>query len=646
LLANNHLNNDKPFWNGVFEVLKPQPLIGVAEWSELYRVLPPSGSSSSGRWNNSRTPYNVEIMNELSPDSKTKEVITAKGSQLGLSEIIMNWAMFSMNLQPGSFLILQPTEKMAIRFSKQRFSPSIDICEPLKNVIQKNSGNSLLEKVYPGGYVVLSGANSPASLASMPIGNIAFDEVDRYPLSAGEEGDPLDLAKARVATFPHAKMFYASTPTMKETSRIWKLYLDSDQRKYLVPCPHCASDRDVTGLSFEETREEGYFEILFEQLQWTKKIYTDIALHCPRCITPIQEYQKTEMLERGKWKAQNPGHWRAGFHISSLYAPVGWLSWANIAKKFEEAGNDPEKKQVFTNTILGLPWEEQGETIAEEYLSRRVEQYQAQVPEGVLILTMSVDVQKTRLEYEVRGWGKDEESWGIEYGRIEGPTTELHSPDPDYPSVWQRLDDLRMKAFRRENGFEMRIACVMIDSGGIDTTTDTVYNYTLPRERMRVFALKGSSQSSTPIMHKPHRNTRNKCALFRVGVDKAKDLIYARLKIENTGPGYFHFPDNESAGYNAAYFASLTCERKIAVYRYGYKKLQWWKPKDARNEGLDLAVYNLVAIRYLNPNWEALAARYSKQITIPKVNINENSKPITDSINGYSRRNRIDGIHI
>jgi phage terminase large subunit GpA-like protein len=385
----------------------------------------------------------------------------------------------------------------------------------------------------------------------------------------------------------------------------------------MVKCPHCGD--------YENTTDGGYFEMKFEQLQWTKGLYHDIMLYCPHCGVGIPEYKKTEMLAGGKWVAKNPGHWRAGFYISSLYSPLGWYSWADIAKEFEAAGNDPEKRQVFVNTTLGLPYENTGETIAHEYLTRRAEMYNAQVPDGVLQLTMAVDVQKTRLEYEVRGWGKGEESWGIEYGRIEGPTTELDSADADFPSVWKRLDELRVKGFTREDGYEMRISCVMIDSGGIDTTTDTVYKYTLTRERMRVFALKGSNQSKQPIFNRPHRRTANKCALFIAGTDKAKELIYSRLKIEERGPGFCHFPDNENTGYNAAYYASLTSERRMMKYQNGYKKLYWWKPKDARNEGLDLFVYNLVAIRFLNPNWDALAARFKKSFV--NQNVPKPSKP-------------------
>jgi len=251
---------------------------------------------------------------------------------------------------------------------------------------------------------------------------------------------------------------------------------------------------------------------------------------------------------------------------------------------------------------------------------------------------MAVDVQKTRLEYEVCGWARGEECWGIEYGRIEGPTTELDSGDLEFPSVWKRLDEIRRKDFTREDGYVMRISCVMIDSGGIDTTTDTVYTYTLPRESQRVFAIKGSSQKDKPIHNKATRTTRNRCALFSVGVDKAKELIYARLKINESGPGYCHFPDDPVAtGYNAAYYAGLICERRMSKFQNGYRKLFWWKPKEARNEPLDLRVYNLNAIRYLNPNWDVLEKRYLKPKKIEGKTAAPKSRAYT-----YNRREGIE----
>jgi len=615
--------SNNPFVDGFFEILRPQPLIQIPEWAELKRVLPASGSSGSGPWRNARTPYLIEVMKELSPQSKAKEIVFLKGSQIGATESAVNFLLYQMDLKPGSFLYVMPTEADAIKLSKQRLTPSIDAIQSIKSKMQKRVGNSLTEKIYYGGYTVLSGSNSPSALASLPIGNAICDEIDRYGVIMGE-GDPLELVKARLATFPHAKLFCLSTPTLEETSNIWRLYQDSDQRVYMVQCPYCN----------EVSENEGYFEIKLEQLRWTKGVWDDVLLHCPYCGEGIPEYKKTEMLAGGKWVPQNPGHWRVGFSLSSLYSPVGWLSWKSVARKFDGAGNDPERQQTFTNTILGIPWKNTGETIAAEYLTRRVEKYNAQVPNEVLQLTMAVDVQKTRLEYEVCGWSRGEECYGIEYGRIEGPTTELDSGDAEFPSVWKRLDEIRRKDFIREDGYAMRIACVMIDSGGIDTTTDTVYTYTLPREREKVFAIKGSNQSSKPIYNKPSRNTRNRCALFTIGVDKAKELIYARLKIDERGPGYCHFPDDaDTTGYTGNYFAGLICERRMVKYQNGYKKLYWWKPKEARNEPLDLRVYNLNAIRFLNPNWDVLENRRVVSKTTQTTN-----KPSTKKLGNFVQR--------
>jgi phage terminase large subunit GpA-like protein len=627
---------DKPFWKGFFEVFQAIPELNVAEWSALNRVLPQSGSSTPGLWRNERTPYLIEIMKELSPQSRAKEIVFCKGSQIGATESAMNWLMYNIDAQPGPFLILQPTDGMALRFSKQRLTPSIQLCNRIRGKIRegKKTGSSLQEKVYPGGYVVISGANSPASLASMPIGNIICDEIDRYPFSAGKEGDPLELVAARIATYPRAKIFYLSTPTYKETSPIWKLYCDSDMRVYMLPCPHCAND--------EGQPDSGYFELKFEHLQWEKGKPDTVLCYCPHCNGAIEEYHKTDMLNKGKWIATNPGHRRVGFHLNSLYSPIGWLSWSEVVRKFESAGNDLEKRKTFMNTILGLPWEDGGETIAHEYLERRREQYVSDIPPDVFILTMAVDVQKDRLEYEVKGWGKNEESWGIEYGALQGSTSELISDDKDFPTPWQRLEEIRLKSYKRIDGTEIRIACVMVDCGYI---SDIVYEYTKPRERMRVFAVRGSSTPNKPIMNRPSRNSKNKAAIFYCGTDSAKELIYTRLKIETPGPGYYHFPMEEKMGYDAKYYAGLTSETKIAVYKRGFKRLEWHKDKSARNEPLDLSVYNLVAIRHLKIDWDRFVKRVGETEKETKTEI-KNENPIHEPAPklAFANRSRSNGI--
>jgi phage terminase large subunit GpA-like protein len=595
--------SDKPFWKGFFEVFQPMPELTVDEWAALHRVLPQSGSATPGIWRNERTPYLVEIMRELSPQKKTEEIVFCKGSQIGATECAVNWMMYNIDMRPGPFLLIEPTIDMAEKLSKQRIGPSFAQCKKINEKIPegRREGNSLLEKIYPGGFAVISCAGSPAALSSMPIRDIVLDEIDRYPFSAGKEGDPKELAAARQRTFFNRKRFILSSPAEMETSEIWKMYQDSDRRVYMLPCPHCNG--------VEGQPDNGYFELKFEHLQWEKGNPQTVLCFCPHCGGGIEEWQKTEMLANGVWIATNPGHWRAGFHLSALYSPVGWLSWKDVAKKFELAGNDPEKRKTFMNTILGLPWEESGETIANEYLERRKEQYACEIPPGVLFLTMAVDVQKDRLEYEVKGWGINEESWGIEYGVLRGSTTELISNDKDFPSPWQQLDAVRLRGYKRLDGTEMRIACAMVDAG---YNSDAVYEYTKPRERMRVFAVRGYSTPNKPIMNRPSRNTKNRAAIFYTGTDTAKELIYSRLKIETPAPGYFHFPADDRTGYDAAFYAGLISEKRITVYRRGFKRLEWHKERNARNEPLDLAVYNLVAIRHLNIKWERFENQETK----------------------------------
>ena len=596
--------DDKPFWKGVFSVLKPLPLLSLSEWSDRFRILSGAGSSEKGMWRNDRTPYLMEIMKELSPQSRTREVVFMKGIQIGATEMGLNWALYTMHLRPGPFLFLMPTDGLVSGFSKQRFSPSLEQCDFLLSKIVKKHGKSLTEIVYQGGYISLKGASSPNALSSNPFRDIVCDEIDRYLISVGDEGDPIGLIKKRMSTFPNGKIFCISTPTMQETSKISELYQDSDQRVYMVPCPHCSGHSGVP--------DNGFFEIKFEQLRWTRGVYSDVKLYCPICGEGIPEYHKTDMLAKGKWVAQNPGHQRAGFHLSTLYSPIGWYSWEKATREFDEAGQNAQKIQVFINTILGLPYEEDGEKVAEEYLLRRAVMYNAEVPNEVMLLTMAVDVHTNFLEIEVAGWARGERRWGILHKRMEGPTYNIQGVEHGIPAIWRELDEFRLRRFKREDGKLMSISCVMIDSGGAEATTDTVYAYCRARERQMVFCLKGSNQFKDPIYTRPKSRNPQGLRVFRVGTFEAKRLIYNRLKIENPNEeGYYTFPLNEEAGYDAIAYASLIVERLRSKYVNGQTKLYWWRPPGARNELLDLNVYNLVAIRHMNPDWKMLENRYS-----------------------------------
>lgn len=581
----------------------------VSEWADKYRVLPKSGSSAPGPWKTERTPYLKEIMDELSASSPTREVVFAKGSQIGASEAGTNWLMYLIDQQPGPLMALQPTEQTAERWSKQRIGPSLLQCEKLQDKLSKKTGNTILQKDFVNGTLILSGANSPASLASMPISAIYFDEIDRYPGSAGDEGDPIGLALRRTATFPNAKIFYSSTPTILETSKIWALYQESDQRRYMLPCPECGEHQALE----------------FENLVWKKGNPEDVKLACVHCGSLIDEHHKRNMLSKGKWVATKK-HWRVGYHLSSLYSPVGWMPWTDVARAFEAAEGKPEEMKVFYNTILGLPWEETGEALAADYFEKRKEYYKAQVPQDVLLLTMAVDTQHDRLEYEVCGWGVDEESWGIEYGTITGDLSQLVSRDISNPTPWEQLDMIRRSTFYREDGRQMKIAITLIDSGG--NFTNEVYQFTKQREKLRVFSIKGGSSSDRPLLNKPTKNNKAKAILFVLGVGKGKSLVYNRLKIQIPGAGYCHFPADPNSGYGVDYYSGLTNEKLVLKRLNGKNVLRWEKPKNKANEPFDLRVYNTAAIKILNPKWEKLAGLSKPIQPEPRENIKpEEDKP-------------------
>ena len=605
-------NNNRSLIHGFCATFQPIPTLTVSEWAAKYRVLPRSGSSSPGPWRNEKTPFLVEIMDVLSPSYPCREVVFAKGSQIGASETGLNWLMYTIDVAPGPMLAVQPTNKAVERWSKQRIGPSLKQCDRLRDKLTWGDGNTIYQKEFIGGTLILTGANSPADLASMPISKLYCDETDRYPTEAGEEGDPINLALRRMSTFPKGKAFFTSTPTILGKSKIWTLFLDSDQRYFYIPCPECGEFQTIE----------------FERLSWPKGQPDKVALACLHCGCLIQEHKKTKMLAAGYWKAHNPDHHRVGFHLSSLYSPVGWLSWVEIARMFEAISDDVETIKVFTNTILGLPYEESGEQIAAEYLLRRRETYEADIPDGVYFLTLAIDVQQDWIAYEVCGWGIGEESWGIEYGELHGDLSVITNNDANNLSIWERIDQLRRSVYKRLDGSELRIACTVIDSGG--WWTNEVYQYTKPLNKYRVYAIKGASVFDRPFISKPSRNTKNKCRLYVLGVSQGKIIVQKRLKKDSPSAGYCHFPDDEGRGYDAEYYAGLTSEKLTINLKKGKLIRQWVKPKVAANEPFDLRVYNTAAIKIIDPNWSRIARRTN---FVKRSSMNQSSVETPPAIN-------------
>ena len=306
--------------------LTPDPLLTVSEWSDRHRMLSSKASAEPGRWRTSRTPYLKAIMDCLSPTSPVERVVFMKAAQLGATEMGSNWIGYVIHHAPGPMMAVWPTVEMAKRNSKQRIDPLIEESSALAELIaparSRDSGNTILAKEFRGGVLVMTGANSAVGLRSMPVRYLFLDEVDGYPLDVEGEGDAISLAEARTRTFARRKIFIVSTPTISGASAIEREYEASDQRRYFVPCPHCNHPQWLR----------------FEQLRWDKGQPETAAYICESCDTAISEHHKTWMLERGEWRSMALGK-TAGFHLSSLYSPVGWRSWRDIAAAWEAAVN-------------------------------------------------------------------------------------------------------------------------------------------------------------------------------------------------------------------------------------------------------------------------------------------------------------------
>ena len=500
-------------------------------------------------------------------------------SQIGKTEILNNIVGYHVAQDPSPILVVQPTLDMAQTWSKDRLAPMIRDTPSLAYLVKdpraRDSGNTTLHKVFAGGHITACGANSPSSLASRPIRVVLCDEVDRYPVSAGSEGDPVSLAKKRAATFWNRKILMSSTPTNKGASRIEIAYEESDKRRYTVPCQHC--------------KEDQFLE--WSNVKWDKDKPETARYVCPLCGTEWDESERIRSIRQGKWVATEEFKGVAGFHLSALYSP--WTPIVDGVRDFLEAKKQPATLRVWINTYLGESWEEEGDQVDDFSLSNRAEEWDA-IPNDVLLLTAGVDVQDDRLEAEVVGWGLDEESWSIAYKTFYG--------DPSAPHIWKDLDEFLAQTYEHESGEDMIVRATCVDSGGHNT--QAVYKYVHPREGKRIFAIKGVGGEGKPIVGKPSKNNIGKIKLFPVGVDTVKLLLFSRFKIQEAGAGYCHFP----VGREDEYFKQLTAEKIATRYHKGFARREFVKTR-TRNEALDVRVYAMAALSLLNVNLASLAKR-------------------------------------
>lgn len=582
----------------VLNGMKPPEDLTVSQWADKNRRLTSESSAEVGKWRTSRTPYMFDILDSFT-DPLIEHIVVVAASQVGKSETINNMVGYCIDQDPGPILLIQPTIDDVKRYSEMRIAPMIRETRCLKRKVadpkSRDAANTKRQKSFPGGVLVMTGSNVAHDLSSMPIRYVFGDERDRWAKSAGSEGDPWELAVARTRTFYNKKMVEVSTPTVKGASAIENSYNLGTMERWKTECPHCGEYVEVKfdNIRFEyEAAEKG-----------DKKIFhiTELFYVCPECGGISDEH--TMKSQPAKWVATVPEarkhHKTRSFWLTAWVSP--WATWESIVLQFLQAGTDSSKLQVVYNTQFGELWEERGDMASEDDVMSRREVYEAEVPDGVLLLTCGVDTQDDRLEYEVVGHRRFGETWGIKKGVILGR--------PDTEEVWERLDEVLSHKYKFKSGVSLQISLTFIDEGG--HFTQEVRQHCLARQSKRVFAIKGANRPDIPYTAPPKKQkivvngkVIGQVWVYELGVNAGKQKIVDNLRVQSPGANYCHFPLRDD--YGKQFFKQLMSEH--LVYDPKLKHPWSWQkiPGHERNEAFDIRNYNLAACEILSPDWDEL----------------------------------------
>ena len=563
--------------------IKPLKKISVSEWADTYRQLP-SDAAEPGQWRTSRVPYMKEVMDAFTQNG-VHRIVVKSAAQVAKSEVLQNVVGRFAHIDPCTIMIVQPTLEMAQDFSRSRLSKMIVDTKVLTPLFIRKT-ETILSKFFLGGRLVFVGANSAAGLASRPIRILLCDEVDRFPTSAsGGEGDPVDLAAKRQTTYWNYKTGLFSTPTTEGASRIDIEYLNGTQEEWQHKCPNCGEyhflDYRQMQTDFKETHDEyGNRTVIVNSVKYL----------CPDCGMEFDELTMKNAPQG--YIVKNPDALKnaiRSFWINGFSSP--WLTWNNIMREWLEARGNATREAVVYNTRFGLSYKLAGEYDDENVFLNRREDYPAELPQKVLLLTAGVDVQANRLEYEICGWSYGEECYGILRGIVRG--------SPNQFSTWQELDNILDREYKFLNGLSLKVARTFIDSG---YATRAVYEYCAVRATQGRFAIKGKGGMGLKLLHQYGNPKQSNIILTILGVDDGKQEVMSRLGISEIGAQYFHFPRDDGflgrRGYDTVYFKQLISEHRV-VKKQGSMVYTVWEPiiEKSRNESLDIRVYALAAMK-------------------------------------------------
>lgn len=579
------------YQRSALEVLKPPENLTVSEWAEKFRVLDSKTSAEPGPWSNSRTPYLAGIMDEFT-NYETEEIVFVKPTQVGGTECMNNMLGYVVAQDPAPTEIVYPTESLAFSVSTKRLKPMIEASGPLRDKFDDTS--QALELNFTDMFVKIVGSNSPVGVASFAMKYLFIDEIDKFPGASKKESDPVSLAEERTKTFRGRKIYKTSTPTLRN-GHIWRAKESADVEKhFFVPCPHCgeyielkfanlrwpgrnADMSDAYGGAVREEIERLAMEDTGEGLSDADR--AEFAFYiCQECGEAITDQQKQQAVRKGRWEVvrQDARHAKkVCFWLNTLYSP--FVHFSEIAKKFMDSKDDPEKLQNFINSWLAEPWEDTKlKTSAGTVLDRQTKLPEYTVPDWAKMLTAGVDVQKGYFYWTIRAWGDYITSQNIAHGQAR---------------TFEELEEIMNLEYLREDGAAIMVSLAVIDSG---YDTDNVYDFCVENSE---WAIPGKGTTHEMDAHyristvNKNGSRANGMQLVIVDGGKYKDMIASRMRKPN-GRGSWMVYD----GCDLEYAEQVTAEHKVSV-KSGGKYVQRWVPKESHpdNHYLDCEVYAMAA---------------------------------------------------
>lgn len=593
------IDADARIYEALSKSLAPRKHVTVSEWADAHRRLSSKGSAEPGQWRTSRNPILREPMDCFSARSNVNDVVLMFPIQIGKTEVAVNIVGYSMCENPSPIMVALPGEVSMHKWIAQKLNPMLELTtaarKTLTSLDSRNGSNRREFKDFFGGQLYLEHAGSPSRLKSTSVKILLVDELDEFASNLIGGDDPVAMLEGRTSAFPSSyKRLYISTPQIRGQSRIERMYLASDQRRYYVPCPECGE---------------------MQPLEWSGLKWMpggrDVKYMCCSCAVLIDESKKTEMIAAGRWVPKNPDALMRGYHVNGLYYQFGLgVTWTQLVKSWLESQDDPAMLKTFVNDRLAETWEDRAmRNVKHNLIADRAEPYALRTaPADVLVITAGVDTQDDRLAVQIVGWGVGLKSCVLDYTELPGDPAEL--------SVWQSLTTLLETPIAHVSGASLVIDAVAIDAGG--HRTEAVKSFVRSARLRRAIAIFGAVPNNAPVLSKPKlqdidwrgRSDKRGVHIYHVGTVGIKHMLYSRLSSDAEKESE-HRLCRFSNQLSQEYFAGLVSET------YNVSKNRFEKKRAVRNEPLDTWVYAYAAThhpelrlhRASKADWDRYAAR-------------------------------------